>query len=219
MRSVVAALGAALALLAAMPAWAQDTGQDGQKGMGEPADGFEHLTRGEPRQSIGEALRRSKFDDAVGKMVAAADSNRDEVITLEEFRAVIGANKDAAIRDRFAGVDANHDRSVSYAEFEQWQRGLGSVALSDEAAAAASAARVAEDIRPGRVNGPGGTVAVRLIEPLNATMLAAANTNYDAGASLAEILVYEGKRFEAADLNKDGWVTEDEQRQGTQQRR
>ena len=57
------------------------------------------------------------------------------------------------------------------------------------------------------------------VEPLNATMLAAANADYDAGASLAEIAAYEGKRFEAADLNKDGWVTEDEQRQGVQPRR
>jgi hypothetical protein len=63
------------------------------------------------------------------------------------------------------------------------------------------------------MRGPGGQVAGRLIEPLNATMLAAANTNYDAGASLAEILAYQGKRFEAADRNTDGWVTEDEQRQ------
>jgi len=210
MRSVVATLGVALALLAPAPAWAQETGQDGQAGMGVPADGFEHLTRGEPRRAAGEALRRNKFDDAVTGMVASADSDRDGTVTLAELRGVIGARKDAAIRDRFAAVDANRDKSLSYAEFDQWQRGLGSVALSDEAAAAASAALVAEDVRPEPMRDPGGKVLARLVEPLNATMLAAANTNYDAGASLAEILAYEGKRFEAADANADGWVTDDE---------
>ena len=213
MRSVVAAVGAALALFALVPASAQDTGQDGQPGMGEVAEGFEHLTRGEPRPTAGEAIRRDRFDRAVAQMVASADSNRDEMVTLAEFRAVIGARRDAAIRDRFASVDTNRDRSLSYAEFDQWQRGLGSLALTDEAAAAASAALVAEDIRPEPMRGPGGKVVARLIEPLNATMLAAANTNYDAGASLAEILAYQGKRFDAADGNDDGWVTEDEQRE------
>ena len=216
MRSVVAALGAALTLLAPVVASAQDNGQDGQPGMGQTAEGFEHLTRGEPRHSAGEAIKREKFDDLVTRLVAAADTDRDQMVTLAEFRAVIGARKDAAIRDRFASIDANRDKTLSYAEFDQWQRGLGSVALSDEAAAAASAALVAEDVRPEPIRGPGGKVLARLVEPLNATMLAAANTNYDAGASLAEIQAYEGKRFEAADGNKDGWVTEDEQRQGPQ---
>ena len=219
MRSVVATLAAALALLAPAAASAQETGQDGQAGMGVPAEGFEHLTRGEPRRSAGEAIRRDKFDDAITEMVGSADSDRDGTVTLAELRAVIGARKDAAIRDRFASVDANRDKSLSYAEFDQWQRALGSVALSDEAAAAASAALVAEDVRPEPIRGPGGKVLARLVEPLNATMLAAANTNYDAGASLAEILAYEARRFEAADANKDGWVTEDEQRQSTQPRR
>jgi len=213
MRSVAAALGVALALLAPVPASAQDTGQDGQQGMGEVREGFEHLTTGEPRRGPGEAIRRDRFDRAVAEMVASADSNRDDTITLAEFRAVIAARKDAAIRDRFATVDANRDRSLSYAEFDQWQRALGSLALTDEGAAAASAALVAEDIRPEPTRGPGGKVVARLVEPLNATMLAAANTDYDAGASLAEIQAYQGKRFDAADANKDGWVTEDEQRQ------
>ena len=219
MRSVVAACGAALAALAPVAVSAQDNGQDGQAGMGEPVEGLEHVTRGEPRATVGEALRRDKFDRAVAELAASADGDRDGTVTLAEFRAVIGARKDAAIRDRFASIDANRDKALSYAEFDQWQRGLGSIALSDEGAAAASSALVAEDIRPETIRGPGGPVAVHLIEPLNATMLAAANTNYDAGASLAEILAYEARRFDAADANKDGWVTEDEQqRQGAQPR-
>lgn len=218
MRSAMTALGAALALLPIAPASGQDNGQDGQAGMGQPAEGFEHLTRGERRASPGEAVRRDRFDEVVTRMVASADTDRDGLVTLAELRATIGARKDAAIRERFAGIDADRDRSLSYAEFEQWQHGLGSATLSAEAAAAASTARVAEDIPPDPIRGPGGLVVARLVEPLNATMLTAANVNYDAGASLAEILAYEGKRFDAADANADGWVTEDEQRQAARAR-
>ncbi len=216
MKKAVVAWGSALVLLASTPAWSQNSSQDGQPGMGTVRQGFEHLTESEPRARPGEAIRRDRFDEVVANMVAAADSNRDEVVTLAEFREVIGARRDAAIRARFAAVDTNRDRSLSYAEFDQWQRSLGSVALDDEGAAAASAALVAEDIRPEPIRGPGGQVVARLIEPLNATMLTAANTNYDAGASLAEILAYQGKRFEAADGNQDGWVTDDELRRSAQ---
>src|SRR5688572_6107247 len=108
MRSgIVAAVAGALALLAPVPAWSQDNGQDGQAGMGTPAEGFDHLTPGEPRRTAGEAIRRDKFDDAVEKMFASGDSDRNGLLTLAELRAAIEARKDAAIRSRFAGVDAD----------------------------------------------------------------------------------------------------------------
>ena len=72
---------------------------------------------------------------------------------------------------------------------------------------------VSEDIRPEPIRGPGGPVLARLVVPLNATMLVAANTDHDGGASLAEVAAYEGKRFEAVDSNDDGWVTDGELRQ------
>jgi hypothetical protein len=210
MRRVVAIVGAALVLLGPLPAAPQDNSQDGQAGMGTPRDGFQHLTDGEPRRRPGEALRRDRFDEAVEDLFESADSDRDGLVTLVELRGVIDARKVEAIRSRFAGIDADRSQSLSFAEFDQWQRGLGSVVLSDEGAAAASNIVVAEDVRPEPMRGPGGQVLARLIEPLNATMLTAANTNYDAGASLAEILAHEGKRFVAADVNVDGWVTADE---------
>ncbi len=209
----VAALGAALAWLAPLPACAQDTSQDGQQGMGEVRDGFEHLTSGEPRRGPGEAIRRDKFDEAVEKMFAAADTDRNGMITLTELRTAIEARKDAAIRGRFASIDADRNQAVSFAEFNQWQRRLGSVVLSEEGAAAASNTVVSEDIRPEPMRGPGGQVLARLVVPLNATMLVSANTDHDGGASLAEVAAYEGKRFEAADANQDTWVTEEEMRQ------
>lgn len=214
----VAALAGALALLAPVPAWSQDNGQDGEAGMGTPADGFEHLTRGEPRRTPGEAIRRDRFDDSVAKMFASADTDRNGQVTLAELRAAIEARKVAAIQGRFASIDADRNQSVSFAEFDRWQRSLGSVVLSDEGAAAASNTVVSEDIRPEPIRGPGGPVLARLVVPLNATMLVAANTDHDGGASLAEVAAYEGKRFEAVDSNDDGWVTDGELRQASSAR-
>ena len=218
-RMVVAPLAVAVALLAPLPAWAQDSGQDGQAGMGTPVEGFEHVTAGEPRRGPGEAIRRDKFDDAVEKMFAAADSDRNGLVALAELRAAIETRKDTAIRARFAAIDADRNQAVSLAEFNQWQRSLGSAVLSDENAAAASLTRVAEDIGPEPMRGAGGQVLARLVAPLNATMLVAANADHDGGASLAEVAAYEGARFEAADANDDGWVTDEEQRQAAQPRR
>jgi Ca2+-binding EF-hand superfamily protein len=213
MRAVVAAAcGAALALLAPSAALAQDNSQDGQAGMGEVREGFEHLTSGEPRRGPGEAVRRSRFDEAVEKMFASADTDRNDQLTLAELRATIEARKVEAIRGRFASVDANRDQSVSFAEFNQWQRSLGSVVLSDTGAAAASNTVVSEDIRPEPERGAGAQVLARLVIPLNATMLVSANADHDGGATLAEVAAYEGKRFDEVDSNDDGWVTDDEMR-------
>jgi hypothetical protein len=210
MHRILVLAGAVLAACTPTPALSQDNSQDGQPGMGKAREGFEHLTDGEPRRRPGEAIRRDRFDEAVEKMFAAADRDRDGTVTLEELRTAIESRKAAAIRGRFASIDADRNESISFPEFDRWQRGLGSIVLSDEGAAAASEAVVSEDIGPEPMRGPGGMVLARLVAPLNATLLAAANTNYDAGASLAEILSYEAKRFEAADANADGWVTDDE---------
>ena len=218
MKSVVAALGAALALLAPLPAWSQVDPLDGQPGMGMPAAGMEHVVPGEPRADPGEAVKRSRFDNAVEKMFASADTDRSGLVTLDELRAGIETRRDAAIRGRFASIDANRDRSVSYDEFNQWQRSLGSANLSDELASNASNTVVSEDIGPEPERGPGGLTLGRLVAPLNATMLTAANTDYDAGASLAEVEAYEARRFDTFDTNDDGWVTEGELRDGTRRR-
>lgn len=208
MRTVWSGL-AALAFLAPSAAMAQQEG-DAHGGV-YSQDGFDQLNRGDPkkRQRIGATLERAKLDAAVGKMFAAADTNRDGMITVAEFQALIAGRKESAIAERFAAVDANHDKSISYAEFAQWQRSLGALALSD-ADAGGGEAMVAEEIRyqPGR--GREDDMIADLTVPLRTTVIVAANTNYDAGASLAEIVAYEGKRFETLDTNHDGWLTEDE---------
>src|SRR5690606_390715 len=211
MHRILVLAGAVLAACTPTPALSQDNSQDGQPGMGEAREGFEHLTDGEPRRRPGEAIRRDRFDEAVEKMFAAAGRDRDGTVTLEELRTAIESRKAAAIRGRFASIDADRNESISFLEFDRWQRGLGSIVLSDEGAAARARRSCRRTSGPNQC-GPGGMVLARLVAPLNATLLAAANTNYDAGASLAEILSYEGKRFEAADANADGWVTDDELR-------
>ena len=59
----------------------------------------------------------------------------------------------------------------------------------------------------------------RLVVPLNATMLVSANADHDGGASLAEVVAYEGNRFDTVDSNDDDWVTDEELRQATPRRR
>jgi len=72
---------------------------------------------------------------------------------------------------------------------------------------------VAEIVIPESRSATGRAIA-RLVEPLGSTVITAANTDYDAGTSLAELIAYEGKRFEAADTNHDGRITVDEMPRG-----
>jgi hypothetical protein len=124
----------ALALLAPLPALAQDSSQDGAPGMGERAR-VRAPDRGRTRRGPGEAsarnVRRGGRED-----VRLADSDRSGLLTLAELRAVIETRKDAAIRGRFASVDADRNQSVSFAEFNQWQRSLRSACCPSGAAAA-----------------------------------------------------------------------------------
>ena len=210
MRAVWSAI-VALALVAPLPAQAQAQGGDPGGHGGVYSDGgFDAINRGDEskRRPVTEPLERRKFDAAVEKMFAAVDTNHDGIVTVAEFQALITARKEQAIAERFAAIDTNHDKSLSYTEFSQWQRSLGALALSD--ADAGAVGMVAEEIRyqPGR--GRLDQMIADLIEPLRTTVIVAANTNYDAGASLAEVIAYEGKRFEALDTNHDGWLTEDE---------
>ena len=202
MRKMLAAVGTALILLAPLSALAQDI----DPGGGDDDLGT-HIKPSGPRPP--QPIERKKYDEAVAKLFKMGDTNGDGTITLAELNAVIEARKTTAIGARFAQIDTNRDKSISFDEFVQWQRSLGSAVLSD-AATGEGMAIVPEDIRlePGRSDND--QLIARLIEPLNATMLVAANTNYDAGVSLAELIAYEGKRFAAADTNHDGWLTQDE---------
>ena len=202
MRTVRLAL-AALALMAPLPALAQ-------QGSPYSEGGFDQIKTDEDKKAPPQlSVSRKKFDEAVARMFAAVDTNRDGVITVAEFQALIAGRREQAIQERFNTVDANHDKTISYAEFSAWQHSLGALALSD-ADAGGGQGMVAEEIRYQPRSNREDEMIAEMLEPLRTTVITAANTNYDAGASLAELTAYEGKRFEAIDTNHDGWVTDDE---------
>ena len=187
-------------------------GPDGGRrggGRGGPPGG----RRGAESVAGPKPLKREKFDRVVTTMFRSADTNRDGIVTLDEFRAVIDRRLEAAIRARFARVDRNRDGRIDPDEFFAWQRGMGSVALSEASAVGADGASlIPEVIEPALGDGSDERLLARLVEPLGATVLAAANVNYDTGVTLDELLTYEHKRFDAADVNHDGELTPDETR-------
>ena len=164
--------------------------------------GFDNLGDPSPPRAP-EPIRRGDFNEMVGKLFSAADSNRDGTITLAELQAIIAARKEQAIQARFEGIDTDRNRSLSAAEFAHWQRGLGTAVLDDTAAGGLNFAEVLR-VEPGR--GREEQAIAALVEPLGSTMLTAANTNYDAGVTLDELVAYEGKRFDRIDANRDGFL-------------
>ncbi|MFD1610940.1 EF-hand domain-containing protein [Sphingomonas tabacisoli] len=159
-------------------------------------------------------LKRKRLDEIVTAMFRAADANHDGMVTLDELHAVIEARREAAIRARFERIDRNHDGRIDLDEFAAWQRAMGSAALSDAQSTGVRGAMVPEEIGPELGNDPEDRRLARFIEPLSAPVLVNANTNYDAGVSLEELLAYERKRFDAADANHDGELTIDELGEG-----
>lgn len=181
----------------------------GAQGLNAYGSDQSRIQRPEEKAEPPEPIARKAFDGAVETMFRAADTDRNGVVALAEFNAAIEARKSRAIAERFAAVDADRNRSISFAEFGAWQRAMGSAALSDTAGAGLGA-YVGEELPPELDSDREGRVLARLIVPLSAVVLVNANTDYDGGASLAELLAWEGKRFDEADVNDDGWLVFDE---------
>lgn len=175
-----------------------------------PRESAGSLRPGEPRPP--RPVRRESFDKVVTAMFRKGDSNRDGTIAVAELRAVIEARRDTVVRERFSRIDSNRNGAISPEEFSAWQKGLGSLALNEATAFGNTGEIVAEMIVPDAGDDPDDVMLANLILPLNATVIAQANTNFDGGASLEELIAFEGKRFEAADSNKDGFLTLDELR-------
>jgi Ca2+-binding EF-hand superfamily protein len=180
-------------------------GMGGGEMGGGPGGGRPHAPEMKP-------IKREKLDKPVKSMFDAADSNHDGMVTLDELEAVLVARRDAIIRARFDRIDTNHDKLISPQEFIAWQTSLGSVASSDEEVIGDHGGPVAESIAPVVENTMEGRMLKRLIEPLSATVFTNANTNYDRGITLDELLTYERKRFDDADTNKDGELSAEELR-------
>ncbi|CAN5353935.1 hypothetical protein BH10PSE13_BH10PSE13_17230 [soil metagenome] len=154
-------------------------------------------------------IKREKLDKPVTEMFRAADTDRDGFITLGELQAVLAARRDAIIRARFDRIDANHSKTIEPQEFITWQAGLGSAA-SSESEAMGDNGPIPESIGPELGKSDEDRILRLLIEPLNSVVIANANVNYDRGVSLDELLTHERKRFDAADADKDGWLTPEE---------
>ncbi|WP_313958532.1 EF-hand domain-containing protein [Novosphingobium sp. 9] len=224
----LAPLALASVLLAASPALAQmgdmGGGMGQMGGMGDmgggggPGGGGHHggdeggpPGGGAARPRPPKPMKRKDYDKIVEQMFDEADANHDGTVTVAELHGVVEAKREALIRARFTAVDANHDGTISADEFMVWQKQMGSAASDEDSAFGDRNGPIPDAIMP-HTKDEGDRMALRLIEPLTGTVIAKANTNYDAGVSLAELIAYEGKAFEAADKDHDGELSMDELR-------
>ena len=203
MRKVWVGLALAASALPAMAGAQQQQPGDDSHGAGYSDTFSDNLRPDRPRERRIDPIERKDFDEVVERMFQVADTGRDGLVTLAEFQGMIAARKDQAISERFASIDADHNRAISLDEFNRWQHSFGSTVLDADQAGGPAQVQVAEVVMA-NPRGRNGRALSRLVEPLGSTVITAANTDYDAGTSLAELIAYEGKRFEAADANRDG---------------
>jgi len=182
-------------------------GGPGGGGEGGPDGGSDKPSAPRPPKPV----KRKQFDKIVTAMFREGDANKDGIVTIAELHAVVDARREARIRERFAVVDANRDGTISQGEFMAWQKSMGSVA-SDDAGAVGDRNGPIADAIVATSDDPDDFMLVKMIEPLNGTTIARANTNYDAGVSLEELLAYEGKHFDEADKDHDGELSMSELR-------
>lgn len=212
------ALGLALLVLPAS-AWAQmggpgggmGGGRHGGMGMGRGGQGMRGGQRG-PMRAF-DPIKRERLDKTVEALFREADANRDGTLTAEEVRSVIEAKRDSVIRARFDRVDANHDHRIDADEFLAWQRKMGDAALNEIQPQTDDGSPLPDAIDvPGKDDKLADRVIRRLVGPLDAVTLANANTNYDQGVTLDELLAYERAKFDKADTDHDGALSMDELR-------
>lgn len=165
---------------------------------------------GRPREP--KPISRAHYGKLVTAMFREADTDRNGTVTLDEFHAYVDARRDAAIKARFARVDADGNGSISTTEFTAWQRQMGSAATSEHAAFGDRGDQIADAIAPDYGKDDDDRMLAEVIDPISGTVIAKANTNYDAGVSLEELLAYEGAKFDAADTDKDGYLSMQELR-------
>jgi hypothetical protein len=123
------------------------------------------------------------------------------------LNGVITARRNAVLH-RFVDIDTNHDGRIDEAEFIAWQSRKGGAAMADDGGEFAEI--VADSIGPDLGNGERNDALMIAVEPLNAVVIAKANTNYDAGITLDELMAYEHARFTKADTNQDLFLSREE---------
>jgi Ca2+-binding EF-hand superfamily protein len=226
---------AALSLLAA-PAFAQLSGpgggMDGMGGMdggmgggmpgggrgGPPGDGPSGGRRAEPKPM--KPIAWSKLEAHIRERFAEADLNHDGQITIPEVKAAREARLKTLIDERFAQIDSDRNGAISPAEFAAWQLHIGDPEEADQRMAAQDRQRIAQPEGPegpgggGRRRGPGGAdeLAGFLLAPIDEMMIINADANNDVALSLAEMTAFQKARFDTADLDHDGALSEEELR-------
>lgn len=205
-------LGAAL-LLSSGALIAQGGPPGGADGMGGgPPGGMPPGGARPSRPRDMNPIKRVTLDKVVTAMFREVDTNADGLTTIQELRAVIQTRRDAIIRKRFTTVDKDGSGSISPEEFLRWQNRMGSLAMLDAGALGNRSGPVTEAVHPRLGDDPEDQILAHLILPIDATLIAQANSNYDGGLSLDELLVHERARFDAADSDHDGSLSSDEMR-------
>ncbi len=180
-------------------------GRGGAQGAGPgggPPPGGRPGRGGPPRPM--KPVKRTALDKPVAGMFRNADGDKDGVVTLEELRATINARRDTLVSARFQRIDSNRDGALSLPEFLSWQQQMGSASLYEAQPIILNGGPIPENIMPDLDNDMVDQALRLLIEPLSANLIANANSNYDRGLSLDELLVFERARFDAADTDGDG---------------
>ncbi len=213
MRRIVPSLAALLiasqALAQGMPqGGGPPGGAPGGPGGGPPGGAPAGMSR--PREM--KPIKREAFDKAVAEMFRSADTDRSGIVTLEEFQGILRVRLDKVIRARFEKVDGDRDGAVSLAEFVTWQQQMGAAAMSEVQPLTDRGRFIPQTIAAELGNDPEDRALGMLIEPLSAMTIVKANTNYDAGMSLDELLAYQRKPFDAADTDADGRLSMQELR-------
>lgn len=158
-------------------------------------------------------IKRDRFDKTVQALFAEADANHDGTITDEEVRAVIQGKRDAILRARFDRIDANHDHMIDANEFLAWQHAMGDAALDENQPQTDDGSALPDAIDvPGKGESLQDRAIQRLIGPLDALTLSKANTNYDKGVTLDELVAFENAKFDAADSDHNGELDGEELR-------
>ncbi len=123
-------------------------------------------------------------------MFRAADANGDGTVDHRTncTRGARPTGVPTLIRERFKAVDGNGDKVIDEREFIAWQESLGSLASSDANAGGVDLGLVPDTLSPTLGKGAEDNALRLALEPLGATVLINANSNYDQGMTLPELL-------------------------------
>lgn len=149
-------------------------------------------------------LKRDAVIDAARAQHRAADVDGNGYLTLAEVRGSVRALADAAVRRRFAAIDADRSGTIDLAEFAAWQETMGGRVLSDQAAADLRREMVPETLAFDPGGGEYAPVLRMLIAPVGATSVVQADANADGRVDAAEWQQFQLRGFDRLDANSDG---------------